>query len=90
MARYDPNPGKFLREWFPEQTKSPGAIIIWTIVFLLDVALVFVIANAIGFNILDLRVTSQIRSLIVMVFLLIAFVLFWLEAFVYNRIRGVQ
>lgn len=75
-----------MREWFPNQTKSPLHIVIWTIVFLVDVALVFVVASAVGFNILELKVTSQTRSLILIGFLLIAFGLFSPESWVYHKI----
>ena len=84
MKRY--NPGKFLREWFPNQTKTPLHIVIWTIVYLVDVALVFLAANAIGIDILEMNVTYQLRSLILIAYLLIALGLFSLEVFLLNKI----
>lgn len=82
------NPGKALRELFPEQTKSIPAIIIWTIVFLADAALVFAAAGYLGFSILGSDFTAKERTLILGLYLIIALVLFWAETAVYNKLRG--
>lgn len=36
-TRYD-NPGKMLRELFPEQALTQGAILLWTLIYLLNLA----------------------------------------------------
>lgn len=74
----------FLREWFPEQTKSIPAIIIWLLVFLADVALVFWLAGKLGISLLGMNM--HLRGAVVMLYVGIAFVIFWVEATVYNKI----
>ena len=39
------NPGAILRRMFPKQLKSPLMIIVWTIVFILNIVLVFMAQN---------------------------------------------
>ena len=75
------NPGKWLRECFPEQTKSVASILIWTVVFLLDVALIFFIMWQ-----LDWILVMQTIKLTAMLIVAGAFLLFWAETAVYNRI----
>ena len=45
------NPGKWIREMFPDQTKSIGSILIWTVVYFLDLALLFYLAATMGLNV---------------------------------------
>ena len=84
MKNAHPLTGKWLRELFPEQTKTIPRIIVWTIVYLADVAVVFWLASAVGIDILTLpyRLTTVIAG----VYLVIAFLLFWAEAAIYNRL----
>ena len=84
MKNAHPLTGKWLRELFPEQTKTIPRIIVWTIVYLADVAVVFWLASAVGIDILALpyRLTTVIAG----VYLVIAFLLFWAEAAIYNRL----
>ena len=75
----------FLKELFPRQFNSPVSIIIWTIIFLIDVAIVFGIAALLG---IPLPVGGTAWGKIgLTVYLIIAFALFCLESFVYNKIR---
>ena len=81
MKNAHPHTGKWLRECFPEQTKSVTSILIWTVVFMLDVALVFLVMW-----LLELSITAIPIKLAVCVVLIAAFVLFWAETAIYNRI----
>ena len=84
MKNAYPHTGKWLREWFPEQTKSISSIIVWTIIYILDVGLVFWLAAKPGISILDFR--HQTQTVVIGVYLVIALALFWLETAIYNRI----
>ena len=84
MKNAPPHTGKWLREWFPEQTKNIPSIILWTIIYILDVILVFFLANALGISILS--IPYRLQTVLAGVYLIIALVLFWLEATAYNRI----
>ena len=75
----------FLKELFPRQFNSPVSIIIWTIIFLIDVAIVFGLAALLG---IPLPIGGTVWGKIgLTVYLIIAFALFCLESFVYNKIR---
>ena len=75
----------FLKEMFPGQFNSPVSIIIWTIIFLIDVAIVFGIAALLG---IPLPVGGTAWGKIgLTVYLTLSFALFCLESFVYNKIR---
>ena len=78
------NPGKFLREWFPEQTKTIPRIILWTLVFLLDAGLV--IWAAVALDLIGLASAWRAQSLVVGLIVAVALGLFSLEVWVYNRI----
>ena len=80
------NPGKWLRELFRQQTKNIPTIILWTVIYILDVVFVFWIAGMIGIDILSAG--YQLSSILVGAYLIAAFFLFWMEAAVWNRIRG--
>lgn len=84
MKNANPYTGKWLREWFPEQTKSIPSILCWTVVFILDTVLVFWLASVLSIDILAMR--PQFRKLMVILFLMVALVIFWLETVLYNRI----
>ena len=81
------NPGGFLSEWFPEQTKSPLRIVLWMIVYILDVVLVFWLAGKLGFDILSVS-TYQLRSVVLGLYLVIALCIFRVEAFIYNKLHA--
>ena len=83
MKNAHPHTGKWLREWFPEQTKSVPAILIWTAVFLLDVVLVMMAAWLLG-----LKLTAIPIKLAVSAVLAVAFLLFWAQTAVYNRLAA--
>ena len=73
----------FLKEMFPKQFDTIPHIIIWTIVFLLDVAAVFGIAYLLGIPLPLGRMWGKIGLIL---YLLTAFALFCLESFVYTKI----
>ena len=68
----------FLKEMFPRQFDTIPHIIIWTVVFLLDVAAVFGVAHLLG-----LPLPGKVG---LMLYLVAAFALFCLESWVYNKI----
>jgi len=47
------NPGAMLRRMFPKQLKSPLMIIMWTIVFILNIVAVILVQNTVIYNITD-------------------------------------
>lgn len=47
------NPGAILRQLFPKQLKSPLMIVIWSIVFILNIVAVVLIQNHLIYNITD-------------------------------------
>ena len=76
---YDPNKKNlFLNEMFPGQFDTIPHIIIWTVVFLLDVAAVFGVTHLLG-----LPLPGKVG---VMLYLVAAFALFSLESWVYHKI----
>ena len=84
MKNAHPHTGKWLREWFPEQTKSIPSIILWTAIYILDTVLVFWLAAKLGISLLEFH--HQLQTVIMGLYLVIALVLFWLETAVYNKI----
>ena len=84
MKNAHPYTGKWLREWFPEQTKNIPSIILWTIVYILDAVLVFWLAHALGIDLL--KVPYRLQSVLAGVYLVIALGLFWVETAIYNRV----
>jgi len=84
MKNAHPYTGKWLREWFPEQTKSIPSILIWTVVYILDVCLVFWLAGKLGIELMELP--YRLITLIAGLYLVIALVLFWAETAIYNRL----
>lgn len=81
MAEFDI--GKNIREMFPEQTNSPLAIIIWTVLFLIDIAVVFYVAHLLGFDILKANNKNTLT-----VYLLLAGVLLGIEIFLHRVFRS--
>lgn len=49
-TRYS-NPGKILRQWFPDQTATQGMILLWTVIYLLNLALTMGFGYLFYFNI---------------------------------------
>ena len=84
MKNAHPYTGKWLRELFPEQTKNIPSIILWTIVYILDVILVFWLASLLGIDILQFP--YQLTTVLVGIYMVIALVLFWVETTIYNRL----
>ena len=77
------NPGGFLSEWFPEQTKSPLHIVIWSIIFIADLVAVFFLLEHFGISWIGANASR------LYLFLLIGggLVLFGIETFVYNKLH---
>ena len=76
----------FLKEMFPRQFDTTAHIILWTIVFLVDVAFVFWIAHLLK---IPLPIGGTAWGKIgLLVYLTVAFALFCLESFLNNTIKG--
>ena len=69
----------FLNEMFPGQFDTIPHIIIWAIVFFIDVAAVFAVAHLLG-----LPLPGKVG---LMLYLVAAFALFCLESWIYHKIR---
>ena len=69
----------FLNEMFPGQFDTIPHIIIWAIVFIIDVAAVFAVAHLLG-----LPLPGRVG---LMLYLVAAFALFCLESWIYHKIR---
>ena len=84
MKNASPYTGKWLRERFPEQTKSVKSIFIWSLIYIADVIVVFWFAAKLGIDLMQLpyRLTSVIAGL----YLIIALGLFWSETAIYNKL----
>ncbi len=81
---YDYKKNFFLKEMFPRQFDTIPHIIIWTIVFIVDVLIVFGVAHLLG---IPLPVGANAWGKIgLTLYLVIAFALFCLESIVYNKI----
>ena len=79
---YDHKKNFFLKEVFPRQFDTIPHIILWTIVFLADVAAVFAVAYLLGIP-LPIGTWSKIGLIL---YLVVAFGLFCLESYIYNKI----
>ena len=73
----------FLKEMFPKQFDTVPHIIIWTLVFLADVAVVFGGAYLLGLP-LPVGAWAKLGFILYMV---AAFALFFLESWVYTKIK---
>ena len=80
---YDHKKNFFLKEMFPKQFDTIPHIILWTIVFLADVAIVFGAAYLMG---IPLPVGAIWGRIGLILYLVIAFALFCLESLLYTRI----
>lgn len=83
MKHYPFDLGKAVRSMFPDQTNSFHSILLWTLLYILDLVLVFAVAWWLGFNILD---AANKRTLYI--YLAIALIPFLLEVWIFARIRG--
>ena len=82
---YDHKKNLFLKEMFPKQFDTIPHIIIWTVVFLVDIAIVFGIAHLLS---IPLPIGGTVWGKIgLTLYLIIAFALFCLESWVYTRIK---
>ena len=84
MKNASPYTGKWLREWFPEQTKSVKSILIWTLVYIADAAVVFWAAAKLGIPLM--RLPYRLISLVAGLYLILALGLFWAETAIYNKL----
>ena len=75
----------FLNELFPGQFDTIPHILIWTLVFLVDIAAVFGVAHLLG---IPLPIGPTWGKIGLILYLVIAFALFCLESFVYHKIIG--
>lgn len=81
--RYYFNPGKVLRQMFPEQTKTWVHIVIWTIVFIADLFAVHYLLQYLGLS----HITNyNFQKLYLFVLIGGGLLVFWLETAVYNKI----
>ena len=69
----------FLNEMFPGQFDTIPHIIIWTIVFIIDIAAVFGVTYLLG-----LPLPGKVGLIL---YLVIAFLLFCLESWIFNKIK---
>ena len=84
MKNAHPYTGKWLREVFPEQTKSVKSILVWSLVFIADIALIFLVALKAGLDFAT--IPYQLMRVLGGVFVAAALLLFWAETAIYNKI----
>ena len=85
--KYYINPGKVLKEMFPDQTKSNLHIILWTIVFIADLVGMYFLLDLMGISWFDNR-STLIHELYLFFLIGGALVVFWIETFIYNKIHS--
>ena len=88
MTRYYFNPGKILRAAFPEQTKSALHIIIWTIIFIVDMVAMFFLLERTGFSWWDHPGGANGQNLYICALIGGGLLIFWLETIIYNKIHS--
>ena len=76
----------FFRDWFPEQTKSIGSILLWLLILVADVVLVFWLTGKLGLDLLNFN--YNMRSAMIMLYVGAALCLFWVETVIYNKITA--
>lgn len=81
MARYK-NLGDDLKAMFPEQTKTVPRIICWSIILVIDIIAVCVLA--VRWELFD-WIDSRLAPVLIIAAVLL---LFWLEGFVFYKIRN--
>ena len=80
------NPGKWIREMLPNQTKDIPTILLWFGIFVLDIALVFYLTSLAGISLLGM--SYKMMSFLVLLYCLIAFFLFYAQAKLWDKIRS--
>lgn len=75
--------GAELRAMFPEQTRSIPVLLIWTVVYLLDAALVFWLYFKLGFG---FGGSQDSQMVMISLLLIAALALLRVETFIYNKI----
>ena len=84
MTRWYRNPGKWIRELFPNQTKNTPTIFMWSLIFILDIAIVFWLGSILGITLLGMP--HKKVSFLVIIYALLAFALFFAEAKLWDYI----
>ena len=84
MKNAGPYTGKWLRQWFPEQTKSVTSILIWFGIYILDSILVFWAAAKLGIDLMQLP--YQLTKVVAGLYLILALGIFWAETAIYNKL----
>ena len=79
------NPGKWIRELFPNQTKNIPTILLWTVVFFLDILLVFCLTNLLGITLLGMPYKKMV--FFALLYCIAAFALFYAEAKLWDKIK---
>ena len=80
------NPGKWIRELFPNQTKNIPTILLWTVIFFLDILLVFCLTNLFGITLLGMPYKKMV--FFVLLYCIVAFALFYAEAKLWDKIKN--
>ena len=78
------NPGKWIRELLPNQTKTPATTLIWSLIFILDIVLVFFVATHMGMILLAMPYKKM--AFWVLLLCLAAFGLLLAEARIWDAI----
>ena len=81
------NPGKLLKQMFPEQTKTTPRIIIWTIIFIIDLVGVYHLLELCGISWLHPG-SSMMREFYLFFLIGGGLVVFWIETFIYNKLHS--
>lgn len=86
--RYYFNPGKILKQMFPEQTKTNLHIVIWTIIFIADLVGVYFLLDAFGISFIGNSSNSMLHEFYLFFLIGGGLVIFGLETFIYNKIHS--
>ena len=78
------NPGKWIRELFPNQTKNIPTILVWSVIFILDIVLVFYLTSLMGITLPGMPVKKM--SFFVLLYCVAAFAIFFAEAKLWDAI----
>lgn len=82
------NPGKLLKQMFPEQTKSNLHIVIWTIIFIADLVGVYFLLEHFGISFIGNGANSLIRKFYLFFLIGGGLLVFWLETVIYNKLHA--
>ena len=86
--RYYFNPGKLLRQMFPEQTKTNLHIVIWTFVFIADLVGVYYLLDAFGISFIGNGSNSMLHEFYLFFLIGGGLLVFWLETVIYNKLHS--